>query len=126
VRAADVQLLLAQGTEPLLKALRIAGARMSYQRALRCVKDGIGGIRLAAVRIGGRWHTSPEAVREFIAQTTRGALRRDDTEPPRPNGIGARYLRSLGLDRGSLMEARNRMPASQSRSQHLKSGEPPA
>lgn len=103
MRQNEVDTLLEQGTEPLLTAIRSAKVRMSYQRALRCVKDGVGGVRLPAIRIGGRWHTSPEAVREFIAQTTRGALQRTAaTAPPPATGTGARYLRALGLDRMTL------------------------
>lgn len=103
MRACDVQSLLEQGAEPLLKALRMAGAPMAYQRALRCVKDGVGGVRLPAVRIAGRWHTSLQAVREFISRTTAIALHRPTEAVPRTSsGTGARYLRTLGLDRDSL------------------------
>jgi hypothetical protein len=100
-----IRFLLDQGTEPLLKAIRSARADMSYQVALRSVLRGYHGIRLAAIRKSGRWHTSADAVRAFIAATTNLALgRKQDCPRPEQDGIGRRYLKSLGLDREALQK----------------------
>ena len=76
----------------------------SYKKVLRWVKDGVKGpdgdpIRLEAVKSGGRWYTSVQAVHRFIARRTAAAIRSESTTPLPNLGTGARYLSSIGLGR---------------------------
>jgi hypothetical protein len=107
MHSTQVQSLLDQGVLPLLAALKEAKVPMCYQRAIRCVRSGIRGIRLPAIRIAGRWHTSPAAIKDWVAQTTAKALGEHAAPKPAPTGTGARYLRSLGLDQASLHSSRS-------------------
>lgn len=47
-----------------------AGRRVHLSTALRWVTRGVRGVRLEAVRLGGRWVTSLEALDRFAARLT--------------------------------------------------------
>ena len=76
--------LLAEGTQPLLQAIKSAGLSIPYQKALRWVRNGVAGHRLEAIKAGGQWRSTPEAVRRFIAQATRSAAHGSQPAQPVP------------------------------------------
>ena len=66
------QRILDEGAQPLLAAAREAGllgdALPSLKTFLRAVVSG----KLDAVKVGGRWLTSPSAVRRYVEQLQQG------------------------------------------------------
>lgn len=68
-----VEQLMREGAAPLLEKAREIGLAVSKDRLSEWVRDGARGVRLEAVRVGGRWHTSAQALRRFLARTTEAA-----------------------------------------------------
>lgn len=59
--------------DPLIPLANVAakfpapsGKRRSMSSLIRWVKKGVDGVRLEAVRVGGSWYTTEEAVNRFI------------------------------------------------------------
>ena len=73
---ATVETLLAEGLEPVDKALSATGVHVSPWTRLRWCIRGSRGVTLEACKVGSRWHTSQAAVRRFISATQPGGSRR--------------------------------------------------
>jgi hypothetical protein len=58
----------------LPEAVHLLPAPVSGQTLLRWVKQGVGGVRLGAVKVGGRWVTTQEDVSAFVRMTTCRAI----------------------------------------------------
>lgn len=63
--------ILAEGAVSLHEGIRAEGLSASPKTARRWRIRGVGGTRLEAVRVGGRWLTSRAAVRRFVAAQQR-------------------------------------------------------
>jgi len=67
---------------PIIKAVeKVIGTRPHVQTCRRWIKRGVRGVRLQASFINGKYLTSENAVREFIAATTEARLQ--IVEPPK-------------------------------------------
>lgn len=95
--------LLAENLVPLSDICRRlppgAGGRPTHAATVhRWVRRGVGGVHLEAVRLGGRWVTSDEALARFVAART-GAAGRPATAPARGrstrDGPASRRRRAL-------------------------------
>jgi hypothetical protein len=54
-------------------AARLLPGRPHCGTIMRWVQKGLGGERLEAVKVGGKWYTTREALNDFIARTTASA-----------------------------------------------------
>jgi hypothetical protein len=71
--------LTAETLLPLSRAARVLppsrrGKPVNVSTLFRWVTKGAKGVRLEAVRLGGQWFTSAEALRRFAARLTEGSL----------------------------------------------------
>jgi hypothetical protein len=81
------------------------GSNTSRSTIFRWATSGAHGVRLDAVRIGGQWITSIEAVRRFIHASTEAARKVDGDSTPAPRTTAAttshhaavRKLRQRGM-----------------------------
>ena len=55
--------------------------RPHLSRLLRWILDGVNGVRLEAIRLGGRWVTSREALQRFCERLTPNLTTRDARVP---------------------------------------------
>src|SRR5262245_11402929 len=52
---------------------------LNLSTIFRWITEGVGGIRLDAIRIGARWLTTEAALQQFARQLTEAALREEPT-----------------------------------------------
>ncbi|HLN27616.1 MAG TPA: DUF1580 domain-containing protein [Gemmataceae bacterium] len=67
------------------------GKRCHASTILRWILKGSAGVKLEAIRLGGRWLTSVEALQRFAEQLTPNV---NADPPPRPRSAKARERRS--------------------------------
>lgn len=85
---------------PAVAAARGVGVPVSSWTVLRWIRRGIQDHRLEALRVGGRWFTTEEAVLRFIARNSRTHSPTTAKGAVRPEAAPfERYLTSLGLGR---------------------------
>jgi hypothetical protein len=82
------------------EAARIAGTHPATVQ--RWILRGVGGVRLASSRIGGRWFTSRSALRAFVQERTEealpiGTLTRSPSERQRAVAAAERELARQGI-----------------------------
>lgn len=99
--SADGDHLEVEDLVPLGQALRSAGVNVAPSTATRWIQKPLrDGRQLEARRVGGRWFTSPAAVRRFVAQgapTAAPSPRPDPIERPRRRLLAEQRLRARGL-----------------------------
>jgi len=71
--------LLDETLQTLADAAKSLPGRRHITSLHRWRLRGIRGVRLEAILIGGKWHTSVEAIRRFVAATTAAASGDDNT-----------------------------------------------
>lgn len=84
---------------PLAKAARsIPGRKVSPQAVYRWIHDGISGVRLECIHIGGRMQTSEEALTRFFQAVTEARQRpsNQDDSNERPERV-SQQLEAAGL-----------------------------
>lgn len=80
------------------------GRRKHIGVVRRWVRKGVAGVKLEAVQLAGRWHTSEEALARFHAGVAAARQRSTPPAPRHPRGsartaddAAARKLRRMGL-----------------------------
>lgn len=92
--------LCKEGLLGLTEALHSEGPRVSVWTAMRWCRHGLrDGTRLEAIKVGGRWYSSREAVRRFLARQSMEPLAPGDTAASCKAHAASNYLDSIGLGR---------------------------
>jgi hypothetical protein len=85
--------LLTLANAALLRPLRRDGKATHVSTVHRWITTGIRGVKLEAVRIGGTWFTSIQAVQRFADRLTE--LGSQDRSPPTDTSARQRHLEVL-------------------------------
>lgn len=92
--------LTREGLLGLTEALHSEGPRVSVWTAMRWCRRGLrDGTRLEAIKVGGRWYSSREAVRRFLARQAQEPSPPVSTSPSCKAQAASSYLNSIGLGR---------------------------
>ena len=70
---------------------------VNQSTVLKWIVQGVGGVRLAAVKVGGRWRVTEAALEAFHQATTAAAL--PPVEHSQPVGIAGRKTAQAAQDR---------------------------
>lgn len=89
-----------EGLLGLTEALHSEGPRVSAWTAMRWCRNGLrDGTRLEAIKVGGRWYSSREAVRRFLARQALEPTATANTATRSNTQAVSSYLGSIGLGR---------------------------
>jgi hypothetical protein len=76
----------------------ITGRRPSMKNVYRWVDKGLGGVKLEAHKIGGRWYTGRQAIDAFLEATDKVARRPQPPVPALKKGLHDRLERRRGAE----------------------------
>ena len=94
-----VERLVGEGLKPASEALRDAGVRVSAWTAMRWCRTGVRGHRLESLKVGGKWMSTEQAVRRFLARTQGSQGGRNKSRGVVTSQAVERFLENLGLGR---------------------------